>query len=743
MEYTGSEALALDSDEDEDDSSSHNNTSNAFYGNWDNDHDQVGLQGYAHAYMYNNNLQNVKEQQRYHAFQSTVQNMQSRIFTGYMDSQFGEKRREYFRDSEDFITHLQAMCRRHLAIKNKQYRIEQSNILAGQVGVEGTYSAEYHERAYQKLKSEKNPSIGVVKSVLHMFNNNDVDFNEDLIIEELRQKVVESIRNNNLLDAHVSMMDIQIALCLKNAMTSDEVVKFNNTFFNLNRKKQQQQRFSELLSSNSSTNPYDLRGVDKAHREKLELYQQLVYLLQTEPHYLARLMSITGAQVYGEKKGQRRIDDTVLALFGYGTNSREECLLINLCKACISQEMKRVSSPQEFMRGNYTFMKLVVQVNRGARERAFFTRLFQDLIDKVLSDSSLDLETNPIVIYRKCIQNEETATGQPTKRAPEVSLDQALREPDVIRILSDHMDNLMRLTGEFLSAIIKTVDTMPYGMRAIARELRLVMEYTFPEEDPENIIKILGNFIFYRYLSPVITAPEQYISINHGISPLQRNNLAEISKTLQYISNGKCLTNIPSTRALNEYIMSVSPRFIQWFLDLTDVEEPEEHFGLGELSDYTNTQKPTVYVHPIDLYHMHHLLEENVDAIERKPSGILHSILSDLGEAPVVPNNNTALHLLRLELSDRRDNVLPEMEGDVKKLLLDAKRLIILVIQVQSGPTLEAILKAPVTEQDEETWCVVREKAFPSEGTEKEIEMALREREFKFGYKAAAMDVKS
>lgn len=468
----------------------------------------MSAQGCIRTFMARNKLEKIKEQYRYQSFQSTVQKMQARIRTASMRRQLGEKRRDFFSCPEDWVTQLQAMIRRFLAMR-KIDNMHQVQLVEHQrisnMRLEGKSSSQYQENAYQKLKSDKNPSIGVVKSVLHMLSNNDVDFNEDLIIEDLRQKVIESIRENNHLDSQVSMVDIQIALLLKNAVTLDEVIKLSNAFFNPNRRKQQQQRFSQMVSSNSSNSPYDLRGVDKNNREKLELYQQLVFLLQTEPVYLARLMSTAGGQVYGEKKGQRKIDATVLALFGYGTNAREECLLINLCKACIVQEMKRVKSPQEFMRGNYTFMKLVVQVNRGAKERQFFTSLFEDLIKKVIENSDLDLETNPVVIYQKFVSQEESLTGNPSDKPFHISHSQALQLPQVMQALSSHLETLRNLTEEFLNAIIKTVDSMPYGMRVIARELRVVMEENFPDEAPEEINKILGNFVYYRYLSPAIT----------------------------------------------------------------------------------------------------------------------------------------------------------------------------------------------------------------------------------------------
>ena len=150
-----------------------------------------------------------------------------------------------------------------------------------------------------------------------------------LALEDLRQKVIEQIRENDQMDAHVNALDIQICLFLRNAITIDEVVKSTSAF----KKKQQRRRMSELAASTRNTNPYSLRGVDKESRTRLELYQRLLYLLQTEPGYLARVLSMCGRRELDSSINTRDIESTVRSLFGYDTpNAREEYLLINLCK---------------------------------------------------------------------------------------------------------------------------------------------------------------------------------------------------------------------------------------------------------------------------------------------------------------------------------------------------------------------------------------------------------------------------
>jgi Ras GTPase-activating-like protein IQGAP2/3 len=174
-----------------------------------------------------------------------------------------------------------------------------------------------------------NPSVGAVKNFIHLLNDSDLDFDREIELEDLRQKIIEYIRENNQLDDYINSLDIQIALFLKNAISIDEVLKHSGAF---KKKKEQQKKINQLAAKSNHQNPFSLTGIDKESRQRLESYQQLVYLLQTEPKYLARLLSMTNRQDLGQYSSHKMIESTVLSLFGYATHAREEYLLINLCK---------------------------------------------------------------------------------------------------------------------------------------------------------------------------------------------------------------------------------------------------------------------------------------------------------------------------------------------------------------------------------------------------------------------------
>jgi hypothetical protein len=240
----------------------------------------------------------------------------------------------FLASQETFIVQLQAIARGYITRRKYRKTIDHYNTNIDKViAVQNYVKNKLLGNAYRKLTNDINPSLSTVKSFIHLLDDSDLDFDRELALEDLRQQVIEDIRENNLLDGHINVLDIQIALFLKNAISIDEVLKHSGAF---KKKKEQQRIISEMAAKNSQSNPFSFAAIDKESRCRLELYQQLIYLLQTEPKYLARLLSMTNRQDLGDYSSHKLIESTVLSLFGYATNAREEYLLINLCKVrCI------------------------------------------------------------------------------------------------------------------------------------------------------------------------------------------------------------------------------------------------------------------------------------------------------------------------------------------------------------------------------------------------------------------------
>ncbi|KAI8100025.1 Rho GTPase activation protein [Halteromyces radiatus] len=643
---------------------------------------------------------------------STVQ-LQAHIRGCLVRFRLGQ-RRQLYTESITWIWKFQAICRRYLVQKKLSAKANHYlNNMDKVIKVQQHVRKRCLNRKYEKLEVDNNPTIDTVQTFVHLLDDSELDFDSEINLEEMRQQVIERIQENNHLDAHINSLDIQIALFLRNATTMEEVMKHSGAL----KKKKQRILKQQAMKGPSRSDPHSLNGMDKASRERLELYQHLIYLLQTEPKYLARLLSaLTLHQVVGRHTIYPLIESTVLSLFGYTTNAREEYLMINLCKYCIAEEIKGAHNVQDFLRGNYAFMKLIVQTNRGAKERRFFKKLVRPLVTMVIENKELDLETDPISIYQKVINEEESATGRPTSRPSSVTAQGALADKEVRNRFISHLRNVRETTETFLTAIISSIDDVPYGIRVIARELRLTLENTFPSESREQITKIIGHFIYYRYMNPAIIAPEQYDVVDAVINPVQRRNLAEVSKMLQYISSGQVFDKAEYfISPLNDYVLEAGDRFANWFMEVTEVESPEAYFDMDTLTDHTNTRKPMVYMTPMELFHLHYVLENNMDILEpgvkdvtirRNEGGTpLSDLLTSLGPSSfgpdqTIPNDIT----VRLTLTSHRDDLPVDSATWLRQAIFDTKRLVVYVIKHQSGPTLLDILQAPVEQEHESNW---------------------------------------
>ncbi|XP_056396337.1 ras GTPase-activating-like protein IQGAP2 isoform X2 [Hyla sarda] len=601
-----------------------------------------------------------------------------------------QKRQKFFKDHEKEIVKIQAFLKANKARED-----------------------------YRTLICSENPPLNVVRKFVYLLDQSDLDFQEELEVTRLREEVVTKIRSNAQLEKDLSLMDIKIGLLVKNRITLQDVVSHSKK---LNKKSKGQ--VEEMLTVDKQ----GIKGLSKEKRKKLEAYQHLFYLLQTNPTYLAKLIF-----QMPQNKSTKFMDTVIFTLYNYASNQREEYLLLKLFETALQEEIKsKVDQIQDIVTGNPTVIKMVVSFNRGARGQNTLRQLLAPVVKEIIEDKSLIINTSPVEVYKAWVNQLETATGEASKLPYDVTTEQALSHPEVVSKLESSIQSLRTVTDKVLQSIFSSLDLIPYGMRYVAKVLKNSLHEKFPDATEDELLKIVGNLLYYRYMNPAIVAPDGFdiIDMTAGgqIHSDQRRNLGSVAKALQHAASNKLFDgeNVHMS-SMNGYLSQTYQKFRKFFQAACEVPEPEEKFNIDEFSDLITLSKPIIYISIEEIINTHSLLLEHQDAISPDHNDVLHELLEALGTVPDVesflgegaidsndPNKENALsQMAKTEISLSLTSKFDLREGedkDMKSLMIKTKKLIVDVIRTQPGEKLLEILETPASVPQENEHLKVIEK---------------------------------
>ncbi len=601
------------------------------------------------------------------------------------------------------------LVRATFAEKQRFFKENMEKVVKIQSFVRGRLQGE----AYKSLTTGKNPPVNTVKNFVHLLNDSDFDFNEEIEFERLRKTVVQQVRQNEMAEQYIDQLDIKIALLVKNKITLDEVVKHQKNFGG---------HSGNLLVNTTmvSGNHFDLKALNKNSRKKLESYQQLFFNLQTQSQYLARLFKRIREQGTAEKEC-KKIETLMMGLFGYAQKRREEYYLLKLIARSVKEEVDGVSSIQEYLRGNFFWSKLLANYTRSPRDRKYLRELLGPMIHtNIIEDPALDLESDPMQIYRSAINNEELRTGRPSQRPLDIPREVAIKDPETRDMFIDHLRDLREISDQFLLAMETVLHKMPYGMRFICRELFDSLCQRFPREPQHNLLQLAGNWLWKFYLSPALVSPESMGVVEKQLTPLQKRNLGEVAKVLSQVASGRLFggENV-YLQPLNAWVGDAIEQIRQIYGNIINVADAESTFDIDEFNDLYAKTKPTLYIKMPDIFAIHHLIAADLPHICPNRDDMLREIVQELGsvknnEAEMLGVTSTEIQLtLNPKLHDIEDP-----EAEVKALFMETKRCVLYIIRVQSGPNLMEILVRPVTREDDMKWYnLLREEFAPSSRT--------------------------
>ncbi|KAJ2929576.1 hypothetical protein H1R20_g7517, partial [Candolleomyces eurysporus] len=593
--------------------------------------------------------------------------------------------------SYDVATFLQAllrgvMQRRAYQGKLDYYRTNISKVIK----IQSLFRAKETREQYRQLTLGKNVTIGTIKTFVQLLDDSEGDFQEELKVEWLRKKVAESTRENQSLETAVGSFDLKIALVVRAAKDFENLVPAKGTYGTVNAASYAA-RVSLLAAHGDPFSGSHL--VDHDTRRKLELYQQLFYILLSRAEYFTRLFTQVSADNVPEAKIVERV---VLTAFGYGQDHRGDYLLLKLFQFAIRDQIAAASGPEEVMNGRPMYIDIAFQYLRP-KQAAYARETLQAIIKDVIESDDLDLEVNP--------RTEEMRTGVPSHLPKDLPYTEAIEDLQTRPIYIRRLQTLRWWVEQFVAVITQSTKKMPYGIRYLAREMLTCLRLKFPDAPEKLHIQCISRLIYSKYINPVIMAPETFDVGSKAVNVQARKNLVRISEVLTQIASGVPFDNdSPYYVPINKYVDIAIAQMSAWFLEVANVPDAETQYHAHEFLDITVQPKP-IYISPNEIYSLHTLLSRHQNELA-EPDDILRVILSELGEAP---------HLDNEELKDARDTVITlkltdrfagvrHPDTEEKTRWVQAKRGVLAILRVQPARDLLDSLMRPVTEEDELLW---------------------------------------
>ena len=662
-----------------------------------------------------------ERQEFFEANESSVTLVQSRV-RGFLVRKEFQERMSYLGGQKPTITWLQSMCR--MLLQRTRYRNRLGFLNAQEdatLRIQAAWKGTKVRRNYKGLVKVVNPPVGTVRRFLHLLDQSEIDFSEELAVNKLKAKVVTEIKRNGTLESSVNEMDIKIGLLVKNRIELQDVVERNKAL-----KKQQTRRGNskpDLMSSQQG-----LKSLDKKNRERLQSYEHMFYLLQTNPDYFATLVFVDKPfDKWTRAKAQKFLEEIILSTYNYGSRAREQYLLLKLFRVALAKEIKlNMDDPKQFLRSDPYVVKLMVKHYRERGSNGYFTKVLVPLIAPLIR-TDLNININPVDVYKQWVNETEVQTGEKSSLPYEVEAAEAMKHKYVVDKINAAFQELFRLVAEFQTALIESYASIPFGLKCLSMCVKENMKEKFPGISEDALLKLVGDLVCRQFFNNGLINPDgngivtgrdvELLSKNH------RTNLAIIAKFLQLAATGADNGNAQH----KAFFAQSWAKFRGFFERVSDVESAEAHYSIDEYSDVTMLSRPTIYVSQFDIYHTHLMLTENKDAVMPEASDPLNEVLSDLGELAsdtvvlgTEDSEQFAKNKAEISLTlTNKFEVPEESDQSVKALFVRTKRYVVDVIRYQQGKNLKQILSTPATDEMEEQH---RLRAFDMQAKEKELQ---------------------
>ncbi|KAG0660344.1 glyceraldehyde-3-phosphate dehydrogenase 1 [Rhodotorula mucilaginosa] len=450
-------------------------------------------------------------------------------------------------------------------------------------------------------------------------------------LRDLKSRISAQSKKNFVLERDVRYLDGRIALLIQNRMALDE-----------------REEVKEHLED------VDVDGEAEMDERRMQQYSNLFFLLQSEPRHIAslcRLVSLSEIDTL--------LQTVMFTLYGNQYESREEHLLLTMfqVRGFFSQSrrletlIRSTDSPPQsvltaqfetatefgsLLRANTPVSRMMTTYTRRGPGQSYLKSVLAERINSLIEHKDLNLEINPLKVYEQMLNSIEDETGQlppdlPRTVTPEI----AAANPDVRNIVTPRLTMLMEIANSFLLTIMNSLESVPYGIRWICKQIRSLTRRKYPEANDYAICSLIGGFFFLRFVNPAIVTPQAYMLIDSLPTSAKhpRRTLTLIAKMLQNLANKPSYSKEAYMMSLQPFIDNNKARMNQFLNALCEV--PDFYDSL-ETDQYIALSKKDLQISITlnELYNTQSLLVQHLDILARQDKDHLRVLLEELGPAP-------------------------------------------------------------------------------------------------------------
>ena len=180
----------------------------------------------------------------------------------------------------------------------------------------------------------------------------------------------------------------------------------------------------------------------------------------------------------------------MFTLYGNQYESREEHLLLTMFQSVLSAQFETATEFGSLLRANTPVSRMMTTYTRRGPGQSYLKSVLAERINSLIEHKDLNLEINPVKVrprpssasswlsiffqvYEQMINQIEEETGTLPPNLPRgVPPEVASENPDVQAIIAPRLTMLMEIANSFLVTIIESMESVPYGIRWICKQIR-------------------------------------------------------------------------------------------------------------------------------------------------------------------------------------------------------------------------------------------------------------------------------